>query len=317
MTRRRPLLSPGARLALKAAITLALIAILLWRTDLGALRTALVAVDTPWLAALAGLMLVFGLASAARWFRVLARLGERPPWRAILGDTFVGMTYNMLLPTTVGGDVIRALRCSPRVSHKHRAWSSVLYERVAGLLAMALAGAIAIAIAPRAELGVLRWVAVASAVVLAIAFIQLSAPFRVVLRVLRARIPGSPELLTGLARDLDGPLAAAGPRVETMAWSVLCVALGYAYSIVSALSLGDPSAVIPLLLGLPVIFIGSMIPITISGLGLREGLFVVVLGQLGVDRTIALAIAVQALAGLLFVAFGGLLVLLAEHFRRR
>ena len=270
-------------------------------------------IDTIWISVLVALMLGFGVASAARWYRVLCRLDEPVSFRAILADTFAGMAYNMLLPTTVGGDVIRALRCAGRVSRTHRAWSSVLYERVAGVLAMALAGAIAIAVVPSAQLGPLRWVALGAAVLLTVLFVRLSAPFRLLLAILRRNLSGSPEFVEGLARDLDDHLARRGPRVEVMAWSVLCVGLGYAYSIASALSLDAPDAIIPLVLGLPVIFVVSMVPITISGLGVREGLFVVVLGQFGVDGAVAMAIALQALAGLLFAAAVGLLVLVAER----
>lgn len=310
---RRQVARARVKLAIQAGLTIALVVLLVQRTDLSEVSRVLADLDVAWIVALAGIMLLFAMASAVRWYRVLISLGERVPFRSLLADTLVGMTYNMLLPTTSGGDVIRALRCGRKVSRTHRAWSSVLYERVAGLCAMALVGAVAIAVAGAPRLGTLRWIVLGSALILTVLFMYLSGPFRVLLALLRRRSPGPPDFLAGMARDLDGRLAMSGPRAEVMAWSTACVALGFAYSIASALSLGVPEAVVPLLLGLPVIFIGSMVPVTISGLGLREGLFVVVLGQLGVDRAVALAIAVQALLGLLFLALVGLVVLAGER----
>ena len=122
---------------LKAVATVAILALVLRRVplhDLGARLARLRASDVAVLLALTALQVTVGV---LRWRRLLARLGERVPFLSLYGDALVGLTYNMFLPTTVGGDVMRALRARRRVDRSHRAWSTSLYERIAGLLAMA------------------------------------------------------------------------------------------------------------------------------------------------------------------------------------
>jgi hypothetical protein len=62
--------------------------------------------------------------------------------------------------------------------------------------------------------------------------------------------------------------------------------------------------------GLPLIVIGSMLPVSIGGLGLRESLFVVVLGRLGVPAPTALGLGLVWLATYVLVAGPGVLLVL-------
>jgi uncharacterized membrane protein YbhN (UPF0104 family) len=251
--------------------------------------------------------------SVVRWWRMLRRLGERVSFGALYGDVLVGLTYNMFLPTTVGGDVVRALRCGRRVTRAHRAWSSSIFERIAGLLAMAASGAIGAAVGLGASTQMptgVRVAAVALTAVLLVAFFAAAAPFRFVVRRFEKRLPARDDL-EGIVSDLEGPLATAGARVEALGWSVLYQALGILFVIVGARGLGDTSHVLAIVVGVPVVHILSMIPVTIGGFGLREGLFVEVLGALGVSRVVAYGLAAQWLASCVLFALAGGIVALA------
>ena len=56
-----------------------------------------------------------------------------------------------------------------------------------------------------------------------------------------------------------------------------------------------------------------MIPVTIGGLGLREGLFVAILGRLGVESDVALGLAAQWLASSVGFAIVGAVVALVSR----
>ena len=43
-----------------------------------------------------------------RWAIILSVLGRRIAWSALIGSVFLGFLFNQLLPTAVGGDVLRA-----------------------------------------------------------------------------------------------------------------------------------------------------------------------------------------------------------------
>src|SRR5262245_55943195 len=90
---------------LKIAVSLVLLGWLAdWRQvrdTFGQLRLSL------WLAAL-GVYGVAQLCSSIRWQLLSRPLGFVQPWRRFLGYYFIGMFFNLMLPTSVGGDVVRA-----------------------------------------------------------------------------------------------------------------------------------------------------------------------------------------------------------------
>jgi glycosyltransferase 2 family protein len=72
--------------------------------------------------------------AAQRWRRMLRALGVALPLPALVADYLVGQAFNLLLPSTVGGDVMRGLRCAARSpGRQSEVWLSVLLERLIGL----------------------------------------------------------------------------------------------------------------------------------------------------------------------------------------
>lgn len=300
--------------ALKAALTVALLAWLLNKVKLDELGDRLSHLRATDVVALAVITVVQVTISVVRWWRMLRRLGERVSFRALYGDVLVGLTYNMFLPTTVGGDVVRAWRCRKRVERGHHAWSSSIFERIAGLLAMAASGAIGVAVGLGASTKIptsVRVAAVAVTVLFVLAFFAASAPFRAVVRLFEKRSPAI-EDFRGIVADLEGPLATAGARLEALGWSLLYQAFGILFVVVGARGLGDATHTLEIVVGVPLVHILSMIPVTIGGLGLREGLFVEVLGALGMEKAVAFGLAAQWLASSVGFALAGGIVALSS-----
>lgn len=301
--------------ALKAALTLLILALVLWKVpfrDLTARLARLRASDVALLTVITIAQVSFAV---VRWHRLLVRLGERPRFLSLYGDALVGLTYNMFLPTTVGGDVVRALRARGRVGRTHAAWSSSLFERIAGLLAMAVSGALAASIGIGFDERIPSQIRVVAAVIAAVflgVFFFAAAPFRILVGLLEKRLPSAANDVRGIVADLEGPLATPAARMETLAWSVLVQALGIAFVLAGARGLDAPGHEVAILIGVPIVHVLSMVPITLGGLGLREGLFVGILGMLAVPADVALGLAAQWLASSLAFAVAGAVVALVD-----
>jgi hypothetical protein len=280
---------------LKAALTIAVFAALLYKVDLRATGARLAAIRLPDLLLVTALTCGQVALSAARWWRLLRTTGERPGYLSVLGDVNVGILYNMVLPTSVGGDVVRALRARGRCATPHHAWSTSIYERIAGLVAMGLTAALAMALGSSAvgALGTpLRALVLVLAAVFLVAFFAASAPFRLLVRVFEQRLPQvARDDLRGITEDLEGPLARSAVRVEALAWSVLYQAVTMGFVIAGAHAMGETSHDAALLVGMPLVYVLSMVPLTLGGHGLREGLYVGILGALGVASDVALGLA--------------------------
>lgn len=317
----RPDARARAKVALKALATLVIFGLVLWKVplrDLGARMRNLSLGD---LALLVVVTIAQVSVGVLRWQRVLHRLGERVGFFPLYGDLLVGLTYNMFLPTTVGGDVVRALRARKRLRVPHRAWSSSIYERIAGLLALAASGAIAAAVGLGEQVQVppaLRWTAIGVAVAFLLAFFGASWPFRLLLGLIERSLGkggAAAADVRGIVEDLEGPLTRPAARLEALGWSIVYQALGVVFVIAGARGLGAPGHELAILVGVPIVHVFSMVPITIGGLGLREGLFVAILGRLGVAADVALGLAAQWLASSVGFALAGAVVALVTTVR--
>jgi len=311
--RRGFLSSPAGKIvrALAGAAVLVLVVRKVPLHDLGERIAHVRAIDAVVLVVLALLQFSTG---AVRWWRLFRRLDERPSFGAVYRDLLVGALFNTFLPTNVGGDVIRALRASRRIQEGHRAWSSSLFERLVGMLTLAMVGAVAAVFAVGEALPVrARIVVVAVTLVLGLGFFFIATPLRILVGFLEKRLPSAFIAdVRGVIADLEGPLATTPARIETFAWSVVGFFLGIALTSFGATALGAPGQTLAILVGIPIISVLALAPISIGGHGLREGLFVVVLGALGIPRDVALGLALLALTTYIVFALAGGIVLLFE-----
>src|SRR6266849_6792315 len=129
-------------------VSVALLIWLAWRTDWNQVGQAFLHVRLKyWLAAM-GLLLLAQVASAVRW-RLLARpLGFHNPLRHFIRFYFVGMFFNLLLPTSVGGDVVRAWYLDGGSGRRLAAFLSVFVDRFSGLLVLLAVACVADILCP-------------------------------------------------------------------------------------------------------------------------------------------------------------------------
>ena len=91
---------------------------------------------------------------AWRWIDLLCALtpGSRPPFAVVLRTFFVSTFVGSFLPS-IGGDAYRAYSLARHDVRLSESAASVLMDRVLGVLAIALVGAIAVVLSPRADIG--------------------------------------------------------------------------------------------------------------------------------------------------------------------
>ena len=91
-----------------------------------------------WLAG--GLGCAFGgvVLSAWRWQRVLHVFGQEVRLRTLIGHYFSGQFVGNVLPSTIGGDVLRVTRLTTEIGSGPTAFGSVALERLTGFIALPL-----------------------------------------------------------------------------------------------------------------------------------------------------------------------------------
>lgn len=313
---RKPLI-----LLVKLAVTSALLWWVLsevrWRDLGGTLAKANVALFLLAAAALAGQLTLMGV----RWWYIMR-------FQALavgLGDTirlmFVGHFFNFFLPGSTGGDVIRAYLVTKRTDSRTVAVATVLLDRFAGLAGMALLAGVMTLVtwaSPQARRAALA-VGITVAIIVAAGLVMFSRRVGRALRLdaLLDRLPRSRNLRIAMQtlRDL--------PRSPRTAAAVAAMTVGVHLLLAGGIAclgaaLGLPVPVRLYFLFVPVIYILAAIPVSIGGLGVVEGMYVVFFAQsAGVDSSPVVALSLLARLTPMLLSLPGLVFWLAERGARR
>lgn len=300
--------------AFKVAATLALLVFAMSRIDFSGLGGMLAQMGPVEVLSATALTLLSIAFLSARWFRLLRGLGERVKYRELVADTFVGTTYNLLLPLAVGGDAVRGVRASRR-ARSERVWGSIALERIMGFLSLATIPLVGAVFDPSARDPAFVGVMISILVVFFSSLWWIHLPLRWSARWFRGASPSLAGFLQRLADVFRGDLARPMVRLEAFVWSLVyqITALGVLY--VVALPWGASNLFSAVFVGVPLVLILSIIPITIGGHGLRESLFVTVLAGFGLLGEQSLALAIVWLLSSLLCALIGLGVMGVEQLR--
>ena len=261
------------------------------------------------LAFLAAGVVITGLGivlSAWRWQRVLEVFDVRVPLRTLTKHYFAGQFVGNVLPSTIGGDVVRVSRGATTTGSGSVAFASVVLERLSGFIALPLLVFIGFLLRPSLLDNNHAWIA------LAIAFGTL------VLLALILVVAGHQKLAGRFAEHENwmrfvGAVHVGIDRLRRQprdAFGVLGAAVVYQLSVVAALycavqalDISIPNAAV--IAFIPAVAMGQVVPLSVSGFGVREGLLVLLLHPLGVSTSSAVALGLFWYGMLLIVSLLG------------
>jgi glycosyltransferase 2 family protein len=281
---------------LRLAGSIVLLAFLAWRTDWRQIATAFAGLRTGWWLLAIAVYAATQVVSSLRWCLLAGPLGFRNPFRQFVAYYSVGMFFNLVLPTSVGGDVVRAWYLDGGSGRKVSAFLSVFADRASGLLMLIAIACIAavcspLHLPPRITGSVYG---IAAAAVLGLGTLFLLARYRApttdypVLRMgWRARV----DRLLDFTRDAQSALL-PGPRLflVTTLLSVVVQAANVCVLWLAGRALGvDVPASYYWILA-PVVSLMTLFPISLNGLGVREWGMVLMLAPLGVGSESATAL---------------------------
>jgi uncharacterized protein (TIRG00374 family) len=127
---------PILRWLLRFVVGLAIVGVLARRHDMASLMRTLRLVPW-WVLPISVVFYWLGqVLSAWKWQMLLRAQGARVSLRDCCRLYAVGMFWNLWMPTNIGGDAIRAVRCAPLCGGLSVATSSVLVERLTGVIAL-------------------------------------------------------------------------------------------------------------------------------------------------------------------------------------
>jgi uncharacterized protein (TIRG00374 family) len=229
--------------------------------------------------------------SAWRWQRVLAVFDTHVPLRTLLGYYLAGQFVGNVLPSTIGGDVLRVSRASKSTGSADIAFASVAIERLTGFVALPFLTLLGLAIKPSLLEIPHAWIAIGISLATVAALLVILV------------LAGSPHLAGRFAKHQNWMrfVGAVHVGVDRMrrepgrTANVLVAALAYQVSVVAAVwcavhALGVSVPDASVLAFVPAVAMAQVLPISLSGLGIREGLLVLLLHPLGVPTGKAIGV---------------------------
>ena len=294
---------------LKAAVSAALLALLLWRIDLGALWENLSHVH-PGLLALGVLtFLVANLVSIFKWYTIVRAQDIRVPYFYLTGLFYIGLFFNNFLPTSFGGDVVRMVKLSRATGRSVEAASSVAMDRATSTVALLVIAAVPAAF----ELGLLGTrmliliVAMLAGVLAMVAVLMSERAARRLgrLPLLRLNPMGLRRYFVSFYYSMHALQKNRGLMVTVLAISLAyqCLQVIIVYFI--ALSLDIDIPVVYYFMFIPIVLAVSMIPFSLNGLGMREGAWVLLFGQVGVSSAAGFSMSILSFLVLTTVSLAG------------
>lgn len=272
---------------LKTMVSLGLLLYLFNKADLRGVAEAFRGIHGVIFVLTASGYLLLQFVNIFRWQVMVRTLGYGQGFRQLTAYYYTGYFFNLFLPTSIGGDLGRCYYLADNRRDFPRAITSILADRACGMLALMCIGSAALFIGPPIQVpDWMAWIITGGTVGLlaglALPFV-FPAPFR------RFKWPF-------VYFENPASLSAALGLSLVIQLSIVAVNILIGFSL---------DAEIPLLyyfVFIPMVTIASMVPISLNGLGVREGAYVYFLTQAGMSDSEALVFSLVWLILILIVS---------------
>ena len=266
---------------------------------------------TPWiLAMLVAATLVMAI-QANRW-KGLSVQGPEIPFKTYYAYTAMGYFFNNLLPTGFGGDAVKSLAFGKKFNQTSQSVSAVLLARIQGLLAMFLCFFIALPFAlNQAEIPIAYTITMTVALLacMVIVVLCLFSDKIPIPHFLTDRLAFIPKLQNSLSIYRKHKKQILLSSLDSLWLQLLTLFIAYAYF--RAVGVDIDISILVVFTSITTVI--SMVPISLNGIGVREGTQVALFtGILGIPASVVLSAGLLGYIPLLFQAAQGAVVLLAR-----
>lgn len=292
---------------IRLAVSGVLLGLVAWRTDWAKFAQAFASLKMQWWCAAVALYVAGQFVSTLRWQQMGRALGFQSPFRQMLGFYFIGMYFNLLLPTSVGGDVVRAWYLNGRSGRRLNAFLCVFLDRFSGLLVLLALACLAVLLSP---------VTLAPWIVWSVYGMAASCLAGLALLPTLARWARLGDVRVLKIRAAVAILKRPGLFARTTLLSVVVQSLGVVMVWMVGRSLGANVPVSFYWILVPMVSLLTMLPVSVNGMGVRELSMAILLAPMGAGQDVAVPLALLWFAVTALVSLTGGLVYLFGRFPR-
>ena len=268
----------------KAAVTIALCAIIIWNINWKDLRDAFFNVNPILIAVVFGCMVLNIAISTIKWRILLSIHKIKFNFANLHKYYFTAVFFNNFLPTNIGGDGYRIYKTIKNESSRIGAVIAVLTERVTGILTLVFLGTLGASYLLFTDndngpfLRVILWISLAIILISCVCIIflpKIAAKFST-----NEKLPQKIKTFLLLIDDYrDEPLK----TFQIVLVSIFFHIFTFFWMTILIKAIGSNFSVTKLAVTLMISNLAAVLPISINGIGLLDGSFVYVAGKFGMS----------------------------------
>jgi len=256
-----------------------------------------------------------------RWHMLLEAAGINIPLKKLISSFCGGIFFSIFLPSTIGGDLVRTADIAAHTNKAKQVVATVFLDRLSGYIGLVLVVLPAILLGGWLINDKIVYFSIAIIVILLLIILLLLFNSFIYERIGRfLSVPGSGRIKE-MIKEMHREIHIFRNHKKTIIINLILsfvIQLIYPLGVYfTGLSLGVDINFFYFFIFMPVISAITLLPISLGGLGLREGLYVVYFAKAGVIKQLALAMSLLSFSFIVFSgAIGGVIYVLTVHHRR-
>src|SRR5437764_4948822 len=288
---------------IKVAVSVALLALLFSRVDVSRLWANARQASLSWIAVALGVYVLTILATVWRWWLLVEAQDADIPFGALYASMSVALFFNNFLPSSIGGDVVRIADTARVMRSKTLAATVVLADRTMGMMALVLLAATGVTLVTASGHASLpiwpSWLWAAFTAGMVVGGLMLWSPGGVGW-VLRPLTVLHPEWVAGRIGSITTSLQRfrnhLGAVITCFGGAVVVQILTVVFAWATAHALAIPIHAYDLAVVVPLAGVVQVLPVSINGFGVREGMYMLYFVRIGLPKESAMALSLTTTA---------------------
>lgn len=256
-----------------------------------------------------------------RWKMLLQAFDIHLPLKRIIISFAGGVFFNSLLPSTIGGDLIRSIDLASHTKKTKEVIATVFLDRLSGCIGLVIVALLALFFGWKfaQDRSILYPIAVITAILIAVLFVLFNDfLFSKLNKFFKSPNAGKiREKLSNLHEEIYYFRQHKNILFKNLLFSILIQITGPLTFYITALALNQRLDIIYFFVFLPIIGAITLLPISVGGLGVRENATVFFFAKVGMAKDLAGAMSfLSSIFILIYAGIGGLIYVLGLRYRR-
>jgi len=305
-------------LLFKISFSIALILFLLQRVNIDELKGNLVEANSRYIFWAVIVCFIAWAIASYKWLILLKALGKETHFFTLLGLNFIGLFYGLFLPGHISGEVLKGVKLSKNIQNGTSAVVSIMIDRLTGLFVLILFALCGIIFTTK-DYYLLPFLIVSLIIFPFFGLIFLNRDLSSLVGKTGRKILGKGRAGNFIApfwRSLKNYQEKTPQLLLAIFLGVLFHILVVAFNYLVCISLNINLSFLALIWIVTVVYLVQLLPISISGIGVREGAYIFLFGQHGISASRAFSFSIIIFSVIIFLGILGGMIELLSSFKK-